>query len=322
MKIVAVVPCYKSSNIACRVINDLINYVDFVICVDDNCPDKTGKIIEKNIKSEKLKVIYHEINKGVGGATKTGIKYAKLINAEIIVKIDSDGQMNPKDIPKLIEPILNNTAEFTKGNRFRNIDVLINMPKLRLIGNIALSFITKLSTGYWELFDPTNGFIAINTRILNEINYHKTDNRYFFETDLLFRCGLYDVLISEVEIPTIYKNEKSGLNPIGESLRYPLFHIIIFIKRLIYQYFLLDFNPGSLSILFGTLSGIYAFFSGLRSVVYYENLNIETPLGIKILFLTSAIISVQLLISFMYFDATQRPLIRQLKSLKMNRINN
>ena len=85
---------------------------------------------------------------------------------------------------------------------------------------------------------------------------------------------------------------------------------------------LFDFNPGSLSILFGSLSGIYAFFSGLRSVVYYENLNIETPLGIKILFLTSAIISVQLLISFMYFDATQRPLIRQLKSLKMNRINN
>ena len=320
MKIVAVVPCYKSANIASRIVYDLFNYVDFVICIDDNCPEKTGQIIENNIKSEKLKVIYHQINKGVGGATKTGIKYAQLIDAEIIVKIDSDGQMNPKNIPKLIEPIINKTAEFTKGNRFRNIDVLINMPKIRLIGNIILSFITKLSTGYWELFDPTNGFIAINSRILNQINYKKTDNRYFFETDLLFRCGLYDILVSEVEIPTIYKNEKSGLNPIGESFRYPIFHIIIFIKRILYQYFLLDFNPGSLSILFGILSGMYAFFSGLKSILYYENLNIETPLGIKILFLTSAIISVQLLISFMYFDATQRPLKRQLKSLQMKKI--
>tara|TARA_Y100000739_G_scaffold221944_1_gene222967 strand:- start:172 stop:1137 length:966 start_codon:yes stop_codon:yes gene_type:complete len=314
MKTVAIVPCYKSSNIAPRVVKDLLEYVDFVVCVDDNCPDKTGLIIKKSVKSKKLKVLFHKRNKGVGGATKTGIKFAQNINAEIIVKIDSDGQMNPKNIPQLIKPIINQTSDFTKGNRFRNVDVLIRMPIIRLLGNIFLSFITKLSTGYWELFDPTNGFIAINTKILSRVQYEKTDNRYFFETDLLFRCGLYDILISEIEIPSVYKNEKSGLNPLLESFRYSLAHIVIFIKRILYQYFLLDFNPGSLSILFGFLGAIYSLFSGFRSLIYYNNLNIETPLGIKILFLTSAIISMQLIISFMYYDSTQRPLRRQLKS--------
>ena len=319
MKIIAVVPCYRSAQIAPKVVRDILNYVDFVICVDDLCPDNTGLIIQNQVKSDKVKVIFHNQNKGVGGATKTGIKFAESIGAEIIVKIDSDGQMDASYIPNLINPIINKTSDYTKVNRFRNIAVLIKMPKVRLIGNIVLSFITKLSTGYWELFDPTNGFIAFNTQILSRIEYEKTDDRYFFETDLLFRAGLYDVLISEIEIPTIYKNEKSTLNPFVESIRYFISHIIIFIKRIIYQYFLIDFNPGSLSIFLGSLGSIYTLFSGLRSIIYYNNLNIESPLGIKILFLTSAIISVQLIISFMYYDATQRPLRRQLKSLSKKR---
>ena len=321
MKTVAIVPCYKSSNIAPRVVKDLIQYVDFIICVDDNCPEKTGLLIKNNIISDKLKVLFHTKNMGVGGATKTGINYAQKIQAEIIVKIDSDGQMDPKNIPQLIEPIKNKTSDFTKGNRFRNIDVLVSMPKIRLIGNILLSFITKLSTGYWELFDPTNGFIAMNTKILNRIQYTKTDNRYFFETDLLFRCGLYDVLVSEIEIPTVYKNENSGLNPLLEAFRYSFSHVVIFLKRIIYQYFLIDFNPGSLSIFLGSLGIIYTLFSGLRSIIYYKNLNIETPLGMKILFLTTAIISMQLIISFIYYDSNQRPLRRQLKSLYKVRNN-
>ena len=321
MKTVAIVPCFKSSQIAPRVIKDLFQYVDFVICVDDNCPEKTGLLIEDTIKSDKLKVLFHSRNMGVGGATKTGINYALKINAEIIVKIDSDGQMNPENIPQLVEPILNKTSDFTKGNRFRNVDVLISMPKVRLIGNIFLSFITKLSTGYWELFDPTNGFIAFNSKILNRIQYTKTDDRYFFETDLLFRCGLYDVLVSEIEIPTVYKNENSELNPLVEVFRYSFSHVVIFIKRILYQYFLIDFNPGSLSIFFGSLGIIYTLFSGLKSMVYYKNLSIETPLGVKILFLTTAIISMQLIISFIYYDSTQRPLRRQLKSLYKVRTN-
>ena len=320
MKVVAIVPCYKSSNIAALVVKDIIKYVDYVICIDDNCPDRTGKKIEKNILSDKLIVLYHDKNKGVGGATKTGIKYALKINASIIIKIDSDGQMDPSYIPQLLDPIINKSSQFSKGNRFRNVDVLISMPKIRLIGNIALSFITKLSTGYWELFDPTNGFIAINTKILNIIQYEKSDDRYFFESDLLFRCGLSDIIISEVPIPAVYKNEKSGLNPLLEFFRYIFLHQIIFIKRIIYQYFLLDFNPGSLSILFGFITGLFTIIAGLKSILYYSNLGIQSPLGMQILFLASSIICVQLILSFLNYDSTQRPLKRQLKFLSENNL--
>ncbi len=315
MKLVAVVPCYKSAKIAPLVVRDIINYVDMVICIDDKCPEKTGLAIENSIKSEKLKVIYQIKNKGVGGATKTGIRYAQKIKASIIIKIDSDGQMDPSNIPSLVEPIINKNSEFCKGNRFRNINVLTSMPKIRLLGNIALSFITKISTGYWELFDPTNGFIAINAEILNRIQYEKADDRYFFESDLLFRCGLCDISISEISIPTIYKNEKSDLNPLLEFFRYNIMHLIIFIKRVIYQYFLLDFNPGSLSILFSFISVSFTLIAGMRSILYYRNLGIESPLGVQILFLASSIISVQLILSFLYYDSTQRPLRRQLKNL-------
>lgn len=315
MKTVAVVPCYRSSCKAPFVVKELLKYVDFVICIDDKCPEKTGLKIKQNVHNDNLKVLFHKKNRGVGGATKTGIKFAQSLNAEIIIKIDSDGQMNPSYIPRLIQPIINKTADFTKGNRFRNIDVFFKMPKIRLIGNIFLSFITKLSTGYWELFDPTNGFIAINTNILEQMNWDKIDNRYFFETDLLFRCGLSDAVISEIPIPVIYSDEKSGLNPFIELFSYFFKHIIIFFKRIIYQYFLIDFNPGSLSFLLGFFTGFYTFFSGLKSLTYYKSLNLESPLGVKILFLTTSIITVQLIISFMYYDATQRPLRRQIKAL-------
>jgi len=115
---------------------------------------------------------------------KSGFIYALKFNPEIVIKIDSDGQMDPVLIPKLIEPLLEGTSELTKGNRFTNPKSIKKMPIIRIIGNIGLGFITKLSTGYWELFDPTNGFIAFKASTLKKIRLKKTDDRYFFESDL------------------------------------------------------------------------------------------------------------------------------------------
>ena len=169
MKIFAVMPCYKTGENAFYLAKECLKYVDKVICVDDNCPQMTGKLIEDLKTNSDICVLFHKINKGVGGATKTGIKYALDQGAEIVVKIDSDGQMIPELIPKLVQPIIDQMGEFTKGNRFRSIDVFKRMPKVRLFGNIGLGFLTKLSTGYWELFDPTNGFLAIHKNVLKRI---------------------------------------------------------------------------------------------------------------------------------------------------------
>ena len=315
-KIIAVMPCYRSSDIAPKIAKDVLPFVDRLVCVDDFCPENTGKSVEIFLKSDQLDLIYHDRNKGIGGAMKTGINFALKFNPEIIIKIDSDGQMNPNLIPVLLEPLLNGSSEFTKGNRFTNPKFITNMPFVRIIGNIGLGFITKLSTGYWELFDPTNGFLAVRSNVLRDISLEKIDDGYFFETDLLFRCALSNVLISEIPMDAYYEDEKSSLSPFKEFFRFSCKHINIFLKRLTYQYFLLDFNPGSLSLCLAILFGSVALSVGLLSRLFYDNLNVETPLGSQILFLATSLISNQLFISFLYYDASQKPLLRSFKYLK------
>ena len=316
LKIIAVMPCYKSSEIAPLIAKDVIKFVDKLICVDDFCPDSTGEKVRNFVRSDKLDFIFHDFNKGIGGAMKRGYSYALKFEPEIIIKIDSDGQMDPYLIPKLIEPIIKGSYELTKGNRFTNPKSIRKMPLIRLIGNVGLGFITKLSTGYWELFDPTNGFIALRSEVLNEISLEKVDNGYFFETDLLFRCSLSNILISEIAMEAVYANEKSNLNPLKEFFRFLYKHINIFFKRFTYQYFLLDFNPGSLRLCLGFILGVFSLFIGIRSFTYYGSQNLETPLGIQILFLATSLICNQLVISFIYYDVSQKPLLRRLKNLK------
>ena len=315
-KIIAVMPCFKTSEIAPFLAKDIIKFVDKLICVDDYCPDSTGEKIRNSLTNDKLDFVFHDSNQGIGGAMKSGFIYALRFEPEIIIKIDSDGQMNPILIPKLIEPIINGISEVTKGNRFTSPKSIKKMPLIRIIGNIGLGFITKLSTGYWELFDPTNGFIAMRAEVLKDIYLDKIDNGYFFETDFLFRCSLNNILISEIAMEAVYGDEKSSLNPLKEFFSFFYKNVNIFLKRIAYQYFLLDFNPGSLSLSLGFILGVFTLLIGIRSFTYYQELNLETPLGIQILFLATSLICNQLIISFIYYDVSQKPLFRRFKNLK------
>ena len=156
--------------------------------------------------------------------------------------------MNPYLIPALIQPIIEQKAEASKGNRFSSLDNIIAMPKIRIIGNLGLSFLSKLSTGYWELFDPTNGFIALKASAIKRVRIDKTDDRYFFESDLLFQCSLAQLTFSQLPMNSVYGDEISSLRPMREISRFAGRHLINFLKRLVYQYFVLDFNAGSLEL--------------------------------------------------------------------------
>ena len=316
MKICCIIPCYKSPEKSPLVVKECLDYSDLVICVDDCCPFGSGDIIGSSIKSEKLIILRHKKNKGVGGAMKTGIKFALRKDIDIIVKIDSDGQMPPNLIPKLVQPIIDGKSEVSKGNRFRNPSVLIKMPIVRLVGNIGLGILTKISTGYWELFDPTNGFIAIKKDILLNISIDKLDNRYFFETDLLFRCSLNEIVINEMPMQTIYADEVSSLYPLKELPRFLIKHIKILFKRIFYHYFILDFNPGSLSLIssfiFAFIAILVASTSLISSIINGE----PTPIGIQTLFLVLSIISTQFFINFIFYDVSQKPLFRKLRAIK------
>ena len=164
--IAVVIPCYRETDKILGTLEQIPDYVNTIYCVDDACPDGTGDYIEENSTDPRVQVLRHTHNTGVGGAMVTGYRQALADGADIIVKIDGDGQMNPESIQRFINPIINGRADYTKGNRFYMLNDLDRMPKRRVLGNAALSFMSKLSTGYWQNFDPTNGFTAIHAKVL------------------------------------------------------------------------------------------------------------------------------------------------------------
>lgn len=204
-----VIPAYKVSETIVDVINSIPDDVDEVIVVDDACPESSGRIAEGSGRKNLL-VLYHDNNQGVGGAVITGYKKALELGCDIIIKMDGDGQMDPAYIQSLIEPLINNKADYAKGNRFRDFNALKSMPKVRLFGNSTLSFLVKFSSGYWNVMDPTNGYTAIHRRALDRLNLEKMSKRFFFESDMLINLNIINAVVQDIPIPARYTGEKSG----------------------------------------------------------------------------------------------------------------
>src|SRR3989338_2847030 len=193
--IAVIIPCFKTKNSILNVISGIPENVDLIYVVDDGCPEKTGEFVKKNCQDRLVKVLTHQANKGAGGAVISGYQQAIVDGAMIIVKVDGDGQMNPALIPKFIKPILSGKADYVKGNRFFNQELLADMPGIRKIGNAILSFIIKGSSGYWDMMDPTNGYTAIHTTALKMLPLHQIDNGYYFESDMLFRLNIIHAVV-------------------------------------------------------------------------------------------------------------------------------
>ena len=315
-KLAAIVPCYKTRNYVVGVVANCLLYVDLVICIDDKCPMNTGEYLKEKFHNEKVIILNHSKNLGVGAAFKSGLKLAKDRKMEIVIKIDSDGQMNPKYIPYLVNSLIKERCALCKGNRFTRIDELKEIPKVRLIGNIALSYLTKITTGYWELFDPTNGFFAYKVNTLPMRDFKKINNRYFFETDLLFRCALENVFIEQIPMKPKYSGEISSLNPIRSIPFFLAKHLEIFFKRIIFQYFILDFNYGSLCLIFGLITFLPFISIGGNSLyegVFLNNFATKGTIGI---FVILGIISIQFFLAFFYIDSIQKVNQRKLKNIK------
>jgi len=307
MNIAVVIPCYKVRNEVFDVIEKIPDYVSSIICVDDACPQKTGKHIIENCKNQKVIVIFHEKNKGVGGATKTGYKKALQLKSEIIVKVDGDGQMDPGLIKDLIEPIILKKANYVKGNRFYSYEDIKEMPPIRLIGNSILSFVNKIVSGYWSIMDPTNGFTAISLSSLDKLNLDKIADDYFFESDMLFRLNINRVIIAEFPMKSEYLNHNSSLVISKVVKSFPLRYINRFLKRIIYTYYLRDFSMGSIypfisliSLAFGIIEGSFVWRKSILT-------GIPATSGTVMLAALPVILGVQTLLSFLQIDINNEP---------------
>lgn len=307
MKIHVVIPAYKVDRHILNVINRIGTEVERVWVVDDGCPKGSGQLVSSSCKDPRVKVIFHKNNEGVGAATITGYKAAASEEADVIVKVDGDGQMHPEDIKILIKPILQGRADYTKGNRFDSVRDLRAMPPVRIFGNAALSLLSKLSSGYWSVNDPTNGFTAIHRQALTRVETEKLDKRYFFESDILFRLYLISAVVSDVTLPARYADEKSNLRVSKSLLEFPWKHLKNHLKRIAYRYYLREWSIGSVNLasgLFltsaGIIFGVSSFLSALENQTF-------TTAGQATFASLAIILGVQLVLSFISYDIQTEP---------------
>jgi dolichol-phosphate mannosyltransferase len=322
-KIAVVIPSYMVVKHILIVISEIGPEVGRIYVVDDKCPDGSGDYVEANCKDPRVVVLRHEVNQGVGGAVMTGYRSAIEDGAEIIIKVDGDGQMDPRLIPTFIEPILAGEADYTKGNRFFNLEEIRTMPKIRLFGNAVLSFMTKFSSGYWDLFDPTNGYTAIHADVAKHLPFEKISHRYFFETDMLFRLNTFRAVVVDVPMSARYGDEISQLKIskiIGEFL---IKHLRNFGKRIFYNYYLRDMSVASMELPLGMLFIIFGAGFGGWSWLSAVREGLITPAGTVMLSALPALIGLQLVLAFLAYDIAtvpRSPLHKKLKKTLVSHI--
>ncbi|MBD2540501.1 glycosyltransferase family 2 protein [Coleofasciculus sp. FACHB-SPT36] len=305
--VAVVIPCFRVKKHILKVLSEIGSDVHLIFVVDDKCPEKTGKFVEAETGDIRVKVIFHEANQGVGGATITGYREAVAEGAEIIVKIDGDGQMKPTLIPRFIRPILAGEADYTKGNRFFHLDKIQQMPTARVVGNSLLSFISKLSTGYWDIFDPTNGFTAIHARVVEELPFDKISKRYFFESDMLFRLNTLRAVVVDIPMHARYGDEESNLNISKIIGEFAGKHLANFFKRIFYTYYLRNFNIASIEIILGLVLLIFGIVVGSDRWYVSVRTGIPATSGTVMLAALPMIIGMQLVLAFMTYDMQNVP---------------
>ena len=305
-KITVVIPAYKVAAHIIQVVQAIGKQVSEIIVVDDKCPQNSGLLVKRKIQDKRVKVLFNSENLGVGGSMIVGYKEALRNNPAFVVKIDGDGQMNPNLIPIFIKELQKTGADYAKGNRFSDPENLKLMPTLRILGNLVLSFFAKFSTGYWNIFDPNNGFTLIKGEMLKRIPLDKVSNGYFFESDMLFRLNLIGAHVVDVPMKPVYGDELSNLK-IGKSLfEFTFKHSKNFYKRIAYNYFLRDFNLASLQLFFAIIFLMLGIFVGGFNLNKAIQTNTSMSVGFLVLVSILVVSGLQLLLNFFNFDMSIR----------------
>jgi glycosyltransferase involved in cell wall biosynthesis len=269
LTIAAVVPAYKEQDHIAGVIETMPDFVDHIIVADDASPDATADRARAAADHRTVVITLPE-NQGVGGAILTGHREALDRGADVCVVMAGDGQMDPDFLPALLDPIADGRAQFTKANRFYGRGSFSGMPRTRVVGNIALSFLTKAASGYWNLFDPQNGYTAIHRDALARIPWEHIARRYDFENDLLINLNILRVPAVDVPVPARYGTEVSGMSlaTVGPRIGLRLFRG--FWTRIWWKYVLQSFSAvalllftGLALIAIGSVVGIWILFNTL-----------------------------------------------------------
>jgi dolichol-phosphate mannosyltransferase len=306
--IAAVIPCYRVEREIQSVLGTIPSYIKHIIAVDDASPDSTAELISASAREdERIALIRHPSNQGVGGAMVTGYQKALGLGAQIVVKIDGDGQMDMEHLPKLLTPLIEGKADYTKGNRFRDFVSLQQMPLIRRVGNMGLAFLAKAATGYWHMFDPTNGFNAIRSEVLAQLPLENIDRTYYFETSMLANLYLIGAVVKDVPMPARYQGEVSSLLVQRILFEFPLKLFRTFMRRLVLKNFIYDFSMASVYLLTGWPLLLFGLIFGSYKWTQYASIGTPAPTGTVMLATLSVLLGIQLLLSAIEIDLRSVP---------------
>ena len=304
--VAVVIPCYRVEKQIGPLLASIPSYVDRVFVVDDASPDGTAAAVSA-VADPRITLLRHAANRGVGGAMATGYGAALEAGARFIVKVDGDGQMDPRDIETLLRPLLEERAEYAKGTRFHHGAALDAMPRVRFAGNIAMTFLTKLASGYWHVLDPQNGFVAIESRTLARLRLDRLARGYFFENDMLLRLNAIEARVADVPFPSRYGSETSSLKPGRIALEFPFRLIAGFFRRIYWRYVFYDVSPIALFIFFGLALFLFGAVFGAYHWITNAIRGIATPTGTVILAAVPFILGFQLLLQACVLDIQNSP---------------
>lgn len=303
-KIAVVIPAFNEENLIERTINGIPDFVDQIVVVDDCSRDGTISQVNAILRQqpERIILIPHAENQGVGGAIASGYIWCRDHEIEIAVVMAGDAQMDPADLPALLQPLLSDEYDYAKGNRLFSGDAWNQIPKVRYLGNAAMSLLTKIASGYWQVADSQCGYTAINRKALLAIEWTQMYKRYGQPNDLLVRLNLYNFRVCDVPTRPIYHiGEKSGVKPIRMIPRLSFLLLKLFFWRLFNKYVIRDFHPLVFFYLFGLALFIPGFLLG-NWLVYYRLFIGKTAVTSALFAVLFVISGLQLLLFAMWFD--------------------
>lgn len=299
------VPAHNEEAHIARVIETMPPFVDHIVVVDDASSDATSMKAEA-VGDRRVQVIRHERNLGVGGAIVTAHRRGLDLGCDISVVMAGDGQMDPDYLPSLLDPIVEDGYGFAKANRFFSMDSFRGMPRQRVFGNIVLSFLTKLASGYWHLFDPQNGYTAISRSALERLSLDRLSTTYEFENDLLINLNILDIRALDVPIPALYGDERSDIKLRRVVPDISRLLMRGFFRRLVLKYVIRSFSPIALFFFVGLALVTWSVIFGLW--VVFQTLGPDAAsTGTVILSVIPFVVGVQLLISAIVLDIQETP---------------
>ena len=306
VRVAVVIPAYRVAAHIEKVIRGIPREIESIVVVEDAGPDDTYEVVRR-LGDPRVTLLRHERNQGVGGAMATGFAEALRQKADIVVKMDGDDQMDPAHLPRILQPLLDGQADMVKCNRYSSLESLKQMPLVRIAGNAGLTFLVKLASGYFNTFDPANGYIALRAPALERIDLARLPRRYFFESGFLIELGIQRAVVLDVPVPARYGDERSSLSVTKTLFEFPpkLLHGLM--RRLFWRYFVHDFSAVSVFLVLGVPCLLFGLGYAIAWYMRHPDPNQMATPAEAMLIAMSVILGVQMILQAIVLDIAGVP---------------